>query len=417
MNLKLRLDSFAALVDQVWLSLLNVAIALVFIRYGSKDEYATFVLLTAPLLLIQSVQNALVNSPLATLFPRAHPNDQPAIGAAAVSLSIYLGLIAAAAGGAGLALYFQLARGEANTLLVVAFSSAILGALARESRRSSAYVRGKGLEALKGDLIYGVLLIGSAVLCVTIWNGLTAPTALALIGAGGLIALSLDRRFKPSMKIRRPALQQFWTCGRWALPSVVVTWLNLSAYPFFAERALGLAAVADIAAARMLVSPIGLFATAWSNWYRPKIARWLADDNVALIKIVTYRSALLAWVLLVLLTFGVWLAYDLIEVVLGEKYRSLFWLLLTWVLFFGISLARNFFMATLMTDAEGYKFLHHVSWAGLLLGLPGFISLSGRGSIWIVGTLCAVEVTQTIAVVVRARAYWVRRCATVADDR
>ena len=99
-------------------------------------------------------------------------------------------------------------------------------------------------------------------------------------------------------------------------------------------------------------------------------------------------------------------AYPMLEPALGEQYAGLQPLVLMWLVFFTLSLVRNMYMATLMTDAHGYKILHHITWLALALSLPGFLLFSANGALWVVGILCAVELTQLLLVVAKAHGYW-----------
>jgi len=71
MALPQRLLSRSAIgaIDQGLLSAFNLALGVAFIKLATKADYADYALMATALLLVQSVQNALVNSPLATLMP------------------------------------------------------------------------------------------------------------------------------------------------------------------------------------------------------------------------------------------------------------------------------------------------------------------------------------------------------------
>lgn len=400
-----QLNPLAAVVDQAWLSILNFSIALSFIWGARKEEYAYYLLLVAPLMLVQGIQNAIVNSPLATFLPSADDSAKPSLWRTAVSLHVYLAITGAVLGGAGLYLYSVWTDFNLELLLAAGFSLAVVGTMAREAQRSFAYVDGRGINALTGDLAYGVVLlvgIGAAI----VGEKLTAGVVLMLIGIAGILPVvpklfAFDRLVLHSRSIR-----QFWSCSRWALPSVAVTWLNLSAYPFFAERTLGLSAVADIGASRLFLMPIGLAMTAWSNWYRPRISAWRASGDIDRIKRLTVGSLVVGWLALTLVAIFFIVGYPLIEPLFGTQYIGLQSLVLMWVMFFALSVGRNVLMATLMTDANGYRVLHHITWFSLALALPGLLLFSGYGAVWVVGVLCIVELAQLVLVWLKARSYW-----------
>jgi O-antigen/teichoic acid export membrane protein len=402
-----RLNPLAAVADQAWLSLLSFAISLAFIWGATKAEYGYYLLLLAPLLLIQSIQNAIVNSPLATFLPAADEAGKTRIRTTAATLHIYLALACAVLGLAGLQVYGWLAHFHVSALLLAGFTLAIIGTIARESQRSFAYVQGQGMRALASDLVYGSILLAGIGLAIA-GSSLSAGIVLALTGIAGIAPMLLKLGKFEGLQTHADPIKQFWSCGRWALPSVIVTWVNLGSYPYFAGKALGISTVADIGAARLFLMPIGLMMTAWANWYRPRISRLFAAGDVNAIKRITHTSLLVGLAIMALLAVFFLVAYPFLERFLGPQYQGLQPVVLMWLLFFTISLARNFYMATLMIDANGYKILHHITWLALALSLPGFILLSANGALWVVGVLCAVELVQLIMVVTKARQYWSR---------
>lgn len=402
-----RLNPIAAVADQAWLSLLSFAVSLAFIWGASKAEYGYYLLLIAPLFLVQSIQNALVNSPLATFLPAAEEPAKLRIRTTAVSMHVYLALAAAILGLLGLLVYGWLAHLEASGLLLTGFTLAIIGTIVRESQRSFAYVQGLGLRALAGDLIYGALLLAGIALAFA-GSSLSAGTVLALTGVAGIAPLLTKARRFEGLQTHVEPLRQFWSCGRWALPSVIVTWVNLSSYPYFAGKSLGLSAVADIGAARLFLMPIGLMMTAWGNWFRPKISGWLASGDVRKVTHITRKSLFAGLAGMAVLAAGLLLVYPFLERFLGPQYQGLQPLVLMWLLFFALSLARNVYMATLMTDPTGYRTLHHITWLALAISLPGFVLFSRNGALWVVGVLCVVELVQVLLVAAHARRYWRR---------
>lgn len=400
-----RLNSIAAIADQVWLSLINFAIALAFIWGAEKTEYGYYLLLTAPLLFFQSVQNALINSPLATILPASEPNLQSPLRHSAVAIHVFLGGMGALLGGVGLLIYGQVSDFRPDALLVGGFSIAIMGTIAREAQRAFAYANREGSRALLADLVYGFFLLAALGGAVA-GKILTAAVILAATGLAGLAPLLPQITKHPVFRIHTESALQLWSCGRWALPSVLATWISLNSYPYFASTCLGVNAVAEIGAARLFLMPIGLLTTAWSNWYRPRISQWFSEGDVRSIRRITKKSlgitALVMSVIALFLVFG----YPLAEPFFGAQYQGLRSLVLIWLLYFTLALARNIFMATLMVNVNGYRTLHHVTWVALALAVPSLALFSENGTVWIVGVLCVVEFLQLMIVASKAKGYW-----------
>ena len=409
-RLKTSLQPLAALADQVLLSLLNFAIALAFILGTSKVEYGYYLLLVTPLLLVQSIQNALVISPLSTVLPAASEKDRPALRETASTIHFFIALVAGGVGLIGFQAYEQVSGGNYPAVLHIGFAAAIVGTVAREAQRSFAYAEGRGVRALGGDIAYGIsLLAGIGFLLAQ--HQLTAGGVLLVTGIAGLAPLLVRVRQFPRFAMERGAALRFWQCGRWALPSVVVTWATLNSSPYFAGIHLSIAAVADIGAARLFLMPVALAMTAWSNWYRPRISHLCASNPTAQVRAITHVSVLAAGIGLGLLAAMVIFLYPLVEHMLGEEYVGLRALILMWLVYFALALARTFHMATLMSDAQGYKTLHHISWGALLVSLFGLLAFSANGALWIVGVLCVVEGVQLVLVATRAHRYWKRDAA------
>lgn len=59
-------------------------------------------------------------------------------------------------------------------------------------------------------------------------------------------------------------------------------------------------------------------------------------------------------------------------------------------------------------NLPGSQSPHHITWIALAVSLPGFVLLSQNGALWVVDVLCAVELMQTVFVIVKARQYWKR---------
>lgn len=411
-----RLNPLAAVADQAWLSMLNFAISLAFIWGASKSEYAYYLLLFAPLLLVQSIQNAVVNSPLTTFLPAAAEHDKAALRQTAVSLHIYLAFVAAVVGGLGLFVYESWAGLQIDPALIVGFAFAIIGSVAREAQRSLAYVEGKGLQALGGDLLYGVVLLLGIALALY-QQTLSATIVLGLTGLAGLLPLVRKLSAFEGVMLHSMPMRQFWSCGKWAIPAVAATWLSLSAYPYFAERNLGLAAVAEIGAARLFVMPVGLFTTAWSNWYRPKVTAWMAIGDVANTKRLTFASVLIGIATLVAFAGTLLALYPELEHWLKPQYHGMLPLVLGWICFFAFSFVRTVFMATLMTNADGYKAFYFITWLSLAISVPGLMYFSSWGAVWVVIVLCVVELVQALLVIYKSMQSWRVRKAVITKQK
>ncbi len=403
-----RVGALAA-IDQAWLSFISFAIAIAFIRGADKSEYGIYLLLLTPLFLVQGVQNALFLSPFATLFSARKMEEQERImqtmvwGQAAFSAVLFVVALL------GVYIYQWMTRQPINPALGAAFAFAVVGTIAREAARSIQYVQGMAGLALRGDLIYGgIMLLGVAWLySLTI---VQAVWVLFFTGVAGIapLAVRLIHRSKPLPKsgLDPVAWLEFWQCGRWALKGATLTWVNLNAYPYVVAVALGVSAVADINAARLFLMPAVLFITAWSNLVRPRFSRWFAAKENHLMRKVSGYSIGTGILGLIVFSMCIALAYPYLEQFLGPNYRNLLPLVLAWSVYFLFSFTRTVFMATLMVNEAGYQKLTSISWLSLALVIPGMLIAVQYNTLMVVGVLILIELVQMLLTFRHAYAFW-----------
>lgn len=401
----LKFPVIAAVLDQAWLSLLSFGMSISLILVAPKEEFAMYILLLAPIFLIQGIQNALLISPLSTVLPVSEDLQKPLILESTVAGQIVFSITAALMGVGILLIYQIIFLGDTDMLLAIAFGAAIAGASAREAVRSIAYVQGYAQLALIADLWYGSIVLFGLVLLVFL-DAICATTVLMVIGIAGLGPL-IPKIYATRLPTLHPDVwKSFWACGRWALAGVLVTWVNLNAYPFIIAMAIGLAAVADISAARFFFMPVGLGVTAWSNLARPRISIWMAQGNLQAIYKLSVQSIRLGLVCLILLVIAISLFFPYAETLLGDNYLGLLPLVLMWSVFFGLMLIRSVLMATMMTTPDGYRKLHNIAWMILPISLTGLWAFSEKGTDWILGVLCTVEALQLAIIGIHVIKRW-----------
>ena len=308
-----------------------------------------------------------------------------------------------------MALFIRQLAAHQHSLLIlpIAFAAAALGAMSREGVRACRYVQGNSKQALLGDLEYAMLLVPTIILLWAIGK-VSAVAVLLAMGVAGVLPLLASSRKQAWPKFDTATWHAFWKLGRWSLPSVIATWINLNAYAYIVMVVLGAAAVADMNASRLFLVPIALSLTAWSNMMRPRISGMVARGDTRSVRRLTYRYALLGEAGLIFYLAVVVIFYGELEKALGAKYHGLLPLVCMWALFFAFNIVRCVFMATLMSTATGYRTLHHMSWMILAMVIPGLLLLSARGMEWVIAILCVVELLSAIVVTRAAHALWRR---------
>jgi O-antigen/teichoic acid export membrane protein len=138
--------------------------------------------------------------------------------------------------------------------------------------------------------------------------------------------------------------------GRWAVLGVIVGWLSNYSCVYLSGAWLGLAAIADLNASRLLLMPIPLAVAAWSRVARPEASRLMAEHNwsglrkLTIVSVLGIELVVFAYVGAMLLTLP-WLeAY-----VIGSKYSGLGPLIMLWGGYFAINSVRTIGTSWLMS--------------------------------------------------------------------
>lgn len=401
----LRVGSFATL-DQVWLSAINFAISIVFIRYATKAEYGIYILLLTPIFFIQGIQNALFLSPFGTLFPQRAINDRfSAVQFLAWGQLTFI--LAVACLGFTSLITYQFLTDKVIFPTAIAFALAISGILAREATRSFQYVNGHAGKALIGDIVFGTFVLLALAISINM-EAVSAATILAITGIAGLLPLSrlLIHKNKYPPLINKTEIAFFWACGRWAVIGVCLTWISLNLYPYIAAASFGVEAVAEINAARLFMMPLMLGLPAWSNLFRPKFSRWFAQRQLSNMKSASLKFAAYAGIVVLIYSGIVFAAYPFLEMALGNSYASILPLVIAWAIFYFVSSIRTVFMANLMVDEAGYKAMTRYTFLTLFAFVPAMFLASHSTAVWIIGSLILTELIQVVAIVFKAKSYW-----------
>lgn len=396
MTRRLKSGAIAA-VDQAWISLVNFSIAFLFIRFGEKSEYGVYTMLMTLVYFIQSIQNALILSPLATVLPAADASERSSVTATALRAQTSFLLGAAIIAALGLLGYQMVSGHEVEPILIIAFALGAFGISAREGLRAFSYCEGNVLAALKGDLLFGAFAL-VALLAIAWFSRIDAGLALAATGFAALVPFVLMRQSAGEGRFSGGMWGRFWACGRWSLIGAGLTWVNLYAYPLIVGLRTDAETVAELSAARLFLTPAAIGITAWSNLCRPKISGWFSRSDLAPIRRISLYSLAAALFALALFSLFVHLFYGDVEPVLGSQYGGLQGVVMAWSVFFVFSVARSIFMASLMVNEQGYKALQTISVASLLLSLTGLWFAAPFGAVAVVGVLCLVEAFQALIV-------------------
>lgn len=275
-----------ALIDQAVLSLFNLGLNLAMIRFAAPQEFGRFIFASAVVLVLTSLQNALISTPLSVLIPGRPAEEQEATARAIVTSDVILRLAAAVAA----PLVCLITSHSPAFLLAVAFAA--FSTLGRETARSLVLAHERTKECLRIDL---VAVIGSVIATAALWH-VCAPAVAGLtgiaIGNSLSVATQVETRIGahlPFTTALRRYVSEFWPDTQWSLIGAGTTEVQYRSYVFALELFRDAAALASVQAGRLLLGPLPLVVGAWGRVARPAMARALASGDAAqMIRITTH---------------------------------------------------------------------------------------------------------------------------------
>ncbi len=353
------------------LSGLNFLIGLALIRFATKETYGLYSQLFGITVLTTSLLEALIGSALTTLAARVSESDRVGLVARAFRIQMAAALVFALVCGLGVwALSFDAAhKDDAGVGLACAFAALICALSCREFCRTALFIESRPQAVALMDLLFVAftVLAGGLMLWQTTLTVTTVIATLALTNGAAAVFFAL-KLWWPSSGIAKQSeqdqqpLRALWKLSRWALVGAIIAWSVNNGYLYFAGGFLGVAALADLNAARLLLIPISIVAMAWSRVARPtlgktivaqdwgRLRRWMAWSTLAMEAFALTYVAMLLW------GFP-WLSANLF----GEKYQHISGLLLLWGIYFAVNCARNVGTTTLISFGA-YRVLF---WQGL----------------------------------------------------
>lgn len=397
-------QSLTSIVDQGWLSLLNLGLGLLLIRLATKEDYGLYSQLFVAGLFATTVIDALVSSPLTTLAPSAGATLRANLIAdlsrlqrrLALALSLVMALACAAVTG--------IVMGTPPWLLSLCFGAYVYTYTLREFQRTLDFLDGLPGRVLLLDGIYGVVLI-TGVGLLAFGGRVVLPGLFGIMTLANLLALagSPRRHRLPHQADRyRQSLASAWQRGRLALPGALSSWVTNYSYLYITALWLGAAAAADLQASRLLLMPLSLCVVAWARVACPMMGRLLhAGQTDRLRQLIVHSAGALEGLSIVYIGL-LWLLLPWLEThILGDNYRGLGPQVLAWGAYFMIYAARWIGTALLMAG-DRYRTLLIAAVASLVLllaALPPLLAWLGT-----IGALIALSVAEILALVLLIRA-------------
>jgi|GEM_PF-6462894 hypothetical protein len=354
--------------SQGFVSGAGFSVSLSLLYFGSKDNYASFVLFINAYALLASLQNALFIAPLVTLSPRLSNSSLK-------SAERYLGMvtISLALLGVFFTFFWQSNPKSGMNILHGGILSvlAFLLLLKREGTRNSCLVRGDFFELLRIDFLYFSLTI-AIVVCVIVFGRVTFIMAALTFSLPSLVSLLARpvRQFETSsdhlsgaVNMNQDFWPQMWACTRWALPGVLVTWLFSNGYWFLLERTSGKTAVAELGASRIFFTPVGLMIQGWVSMYRPMAANMVHRGEWKHLHSTMIKHGIVGATIAIVFTVIISIGLIGIPAMRPKVANTGLFIPLIggWGAYFAIQFLRNAISATVLASTSGYRTVFRIS--------------------------------------------------------
>ena len=324
-----------AVLSQALLSAASFVVGLILIRRTSDVQYGSYILASSAILLLVSLQNAFCNPPLAHRIGRLDPAGRAdLVGGLHRDLQRLLWIAAGVAVAVTLALWSVRLLDGHGAPLVLASIGAGFAILNREYFRMVLFAHRRPHDVLRTDLLYAALMLaGVFVATRTPAPAVAAIFMLSLAALASALALSkaLTRHEPWISPAAPPVLREIAPIALWSTAGAAIHWTFSQGYIYLVAGTLDVAAVAAIAATRLLLMPVNLLSTGIGSLMLPLASGWLRQHGTT---VLLRRLGLFA-VALGALTLGyfavLWLSRDWVfEVVLKKDPAQRDTLLLLW---------------------------------------------------------------------------------------
>jgi O-antigen/teichoic acid export membrane protein len=315
----------SAVVSQAVLSAASFAVGLILIRNTTDVQFGYYILASSAILLLVSLQSAFFNPPLAIRLTRLDRLGRgelvgglyreqrrllPAFGAIAVVIALGLW-------------YAQLLDAHTGPL-ALATVAASLAILHREYFRMVLFAHRRPYDVLRTDVFHVVLVVaGVLVATYTPVPAVAAVLALSLaaVASGILLSQTLHRHEPWDIRGTQGILREIAPLALWSTAGAAVHWSFSQGYIYLVAGTLDVAAVAAIAATRLLLMPVNLLSTGIGSLMLPLASGWLHQHGTRLL-----------WRRLWLLALGL--------AVVTLCYFAVLWFLRDWI--FAVVLKKQF---------------------------------------------------------------------------
>lgn len=396
--------------DQAVVSAANFFTALLIARYLGIEAFGVFSVAWLILLFVQSLQIALILTPMLSIGPKTDAEQQAGYYASLLTMQLGFALLSAA-----LAAVFAVYGGQfvdtGNTgaALALPLAFAVAASQLHEFARRVCYARTRAATALTMDIArYGAQFTLFFYLFTnehgTVANTVYVIAACALLGlvaAGRQLPLPSWR----SDRIRSTA-ERHWNMSRWLVPSALMQWTSGNFFTLAAGVLLGPATVGAMRAAQNLMGVTHVFFQALDNWVPVRASRIQAQQGMVGLHRFTRKLLLIIGGITTLAALALAMPAEFwLALLYGDEYASYGWLVacygVAYVLmamnapiryaFMALENTRPMFVgylaATVFSLVGVYPLIEYFGLAGVMIGIVATQLFLASGLLWSVREL------------------------------
>ncbi len=391
----------SAVISQALLSAASFTIGLILIRSTTDTQYGYYVLASSAIFLLGSLQNAFFNPPLAIRLTRLDRLGRgELVGGLYRTQRRMLHTAGAIAVIGALGLWYAKVLDAHTGPLVLATVAAVTAILHREYFRMVLFAYHRPFDVLRTDMLYVVLMVaGVFVAILTPAPAVTTVFTLSLAAVASAIFLSqtLHRHEPWNIHGTQGILREIAPLAAWSTAGAAIHWVFSQGYIYLVAGTLDVAAVAAIAATRLLMMPVNLLSTGIGSLMLPLASRWLHQHGATLLlrRLSMFALALAA---ATLCYFAIlWLLRDWIfAVVLKKQFAQRDELLMLWSAIFLVTVIRDQ-LAYLLVAQERFRILTLLTLVSAVISLTA--SYWGMRLFGTAGALVGVLIGETINVI------------------
>jgi len=257
-----------ALIDQAMVSGVNFLTGILFARFLGIEEFGRFTLVWMVVLFVNSVQMAIISTPMMSIAPKQRKKDLPAYYGAVTVQQISFATLSSIIVWGGVKISDLYYPDWAIGHLALPLASVVFSFQNQDFLRRLFYTYGKHSFAFFNDMIS---YLGQLFLIILIYKFyyLNISVVLWIISATSLLAvfmgyIMVHGHIKFCMNFG-DILTRHWRSSKWMLASVLLQWLTGNLFYIFTGTILGTAAVGALKAAQNILSLSNLFLVALDN--------------------------------------------------------------------------------------------------------------------------------------------------------